>query len=150
MELQYWKERGQAYKDGVVLDFRYLYHDDRASLEAGAKSLHGASTGAQLVHEVGHFLGLLHTFVGGCSSSPAMTDGVDDTPAEAHPRSWGVDLGDASGGCKERDTCPGAPGPDSRDNYMSYNNLSCAVKFTPGQQARMLYLFNSMRAASTH
>lgn len=151
MELQVWKERRQAYRDGVVLDFRYLFHPDAATNEAGGKALRGSSTGAQLVHEVGHYLGLLHTFVGGCSvSGGQMTDGVDDTPAEAHPRSWGVDLGDASGGCSTRDTCPGVPGQDAVDNYMSYNNLACASTFTPGQQARMLFLFNSMRAGATN
>lgn len=151
MELQAWKQRNQAYRDGVVLDFRYLYHADNVANEAGGKALRGASTGAQLVHEVGHYLGLLHTFVGGCSNSgAAMTDGVDDTPAEAHPRLWRVDLGDASGGCKPRDTCPGVAGEDAVNNYMSYNNLACASTFTPGQQARMLYLFTSMRAGATH
>jgi hypothetical protein len=150
MELQAWKQRHQAYRDGVVLDFRYLYHADSVAIEAGGKSLRGASTGAQLVHEVGHYLGLLHTFVGGCGSGAAMTDGVDDTPQEAHPRAWGVDLGDASGGCARRDTCPGDPGDDAVQNYMSYNNLACAAAFTPGQQARMLYLFSTMRAGTTH
>jgi hypothetical protein len=33
---------------------------------------------------------------------------------------------------------------------MSYNNLACAATFTPGQQARMLYLFSTMRAGITH
>jgi hypothetical protein len=149
MELQAWKQRKQGYKDGVVLDFRYLYHSDSVVIEAGAKSRRGATTGAQLVHEVGHFMGLLHTFVGGCSSNPSVTDGVDDTPAEAHPRAWGVDLGDASAGCAERDTCPDSSGPDDTHNWMSYNNLSCASQFTPGQQARMLFLWTNMRAGGT-
>lgn len=55
MELQAWKKRRQAYKDGVVLDFRFLSHSDSTANEAGSKSLRGASTGAQLIHEVGHW-----------------------------------------------------------------------------------------------
>jgi hypothetical protein len=99
--------------------------------------------------QVGHWQGLLHTFVGGCSASAGSTDAVDDTPAEAHPRSWsGVDLGDASGGCQARDTCPDLPGQDPVDNYMTYNNLACARAFTPGQQARMLFAFERFRAAT--
>lgn len=56
MELQYLKHRHQGFKDGVVLDYRYLYHSDSVANEAGAKSRRGASTGAQLVHEVGHWV----------------------------------------------------------------------------------------------
>lgn len=97
-------------------------------------------------------MGLLHTFVGGCSTNLANTDGVDDTPPEANPRSWGVDIGDASGGCPSdgdiRQTCPKQSEADPWDNYMSYNNLACAKRFTPGQQARMLFAFTSMRAAT--
>lgn len=91
-------------------------------------------------------MGLVHTFEGGCSASAAATDQVDDTPAEAHPLQWGgVDMRDASGGCRPRDSCGGQPGADLYDNWMDYNNLGCARSFTPGQQARMLYMFRAVR-----
>jgi hypothetical protein len=83
-------------------------------------------SGKLVVHEVGHWVGLFHTFQGGCSLT---NDGVADTPAEASPTS----------GCPTyRDSCtgPSFPGLDPIHNHMDYSSENCRYEFTRGQALR--------------
>jgi len=81
--------------------------------------------GKTLTHELGHWLGLYHTFQGDSCSGEG--DFVDDTPPEETPTS----------GCPaKKDTCPGG-GPDPIHNYMDYSYDSCMNEFTKGQFARI-------------
>jgi hypothetical protein len=100
-------------RHGVVIDY--------GTVPGSAPPL---SLGHTLVHELGHYFGLLHTFQGGCGQPD---DDVSDTPAEAVP-GYGCLLG--------RDSCP-QEGLDPVTNFMDYSDDTCTDNFTPLQGARM-------------
>lgn len=117
---------GDEKKDGLVIS--YLAFGTGAS---------GYSMGKTAVHEIGHWLGLKHTW----GDAYCGDDGVDDTPKQA---SYTI-------GCPNtvRVTCGNAPYGDMYMNYMDLTNDACINIFTKGQKARMRALFEPGGARSS-
>ncbi|MCB9916715.1 MAG: zinc metalloprotease [Planctomycetes bacterium] len=81
--------------------------------------------GRTTTHEVGHYLGLYHTFEGGCGSGYTSGDRIADTASESSP----------TFGCPgTKSSCGSA---DPVHNYMDYSDDTCMWEFTPEQINRM-------------
>ncbi len=97
-----------------------------------------ATLGRTASHELGHWIGLYHTFNGGCGVD-TCTDGdyVCDTPPAANPNF----------GCPVTNSCSNDI-PDVNDqvqNYMDYSNDACKDLFSLGQKLRMQATLDTIR-----
>ncbi len=120
---------GATKTDGVLIRGDYFG-------SIGTASGNG-NNGRVATHEIGHWLGLFHTFQGGCNSSfPA--ENVDDTPP----------VNSANSGCpSSRNSCTNdVPDlPDQTENYMDYTDGKCQNMFSSGQKDVIDYTFQNYR-----
>lgn len=113
-----------------------------------------------LIHEVGHYLGLYHTFQNGCPNDDCMTSGdrICDTPPDEllfntacldGTNSCTSDEDDMSLNNPFRATNLGGLGDQADDqiNYMDYSGLICMERFTAGQKERMITSLLSIRTS---
>ena len=121
-----WQLSSQGSTDGIIV------RADQVGMVGFADA---AQAGRTLSHEIGHWLGLYHTFQGGCVGNTASTcntkgDQVCDTPP----------VSAASFGCQTgKNSCTNDV-PDSVDlinDYMDYSDGTCMNLFTNGQKTRV-------------
>jgi len=120
----------QSWKDGLVVDYKYFGTVGNAS---------SSSDGRTPTHEIGHYLGLSHTFCesGGCCDNDNGGWGlsVDDTPATDGVY-WGdVNSSTNNNTCNDQNYGFTNDLYDMDENYMSY--ASTTWMFSNGQASLM-------------
>lgn|GEM_PF-1549810 len=135
---------------GAVAGYAYLPFshgrpEDGIVMEA---NFFGTSYSSDIVviHEMGHYLGLYHTFEGGCSNTDCSTQGdkVCDTPPD-NSTAW-VSCNSSINSCNS-DILSGFSSDqnDLVQDYMDYGNWDCMSVFTAGQAARMNAVIANIR-----
>ena len=145
----------EAYADFICGNWYRLGVGGYATMPPGGGMLDGiviTAFGILLAHEMGHYLGLYHTFEGGCFNNDCTANGdrVCDTPPDNSVR--------PSAGCSSpQNSCNSdtlsnysngffhTDVPDQIANFMDYGNSACSIEFTQGQADRMRAAITTQR-----
>ena len=131
--LQSWN----AWKDGPVVDFQYFGTTGNASSN---------SDGRTLTHEIGHFLGLNHTFCesqsGGCCDNDDSN--VYDTPATDDVYFGNVNANTNNNTCNDLLYGFSSDLLDMDENFMAYSNHTWM--FSNDQVSEMMATLNGYRS----
>jgi hypothetical protein len=132
--------------DGILLPWDFLPYEPSLHPVQDLEVPLYYYEGETLVHLVGHYLGLLHTYEPWPSEGPArcgppkcaqISDRVHDTPVHIRNPTYPA--------CTVLDTCPQYPGVDPVSNYMNAEPDICTGEFTPGQVERMERMVRAFR-----
>jgi hypothetical protein len=128
--------------DGIVMRAFYFGNAQNCS----GCNLIPDSRGKSLVHEVGHYLGLLHTFTEACFGGNDSSDcgSKGDLCCDTPP----IDGPSASGCSPSSNTCTETPTDknDQKENFMDYTGEDCFNTFTGDQTLIMQSVLNNERA----
>ena len=129
--------------DGVVINYRSMgsnFNADGTPVAGGPYITNpirpGTDRGRTTTHEIGHWLGLRHSWGdGGCG----VDDFCADTPAQGgdSPLTTNCDSSQTRNTCTTVDTPYGIDAPDQIENYMDYSADVCMNMFTTDQVNRM-------------
>jgi hypothetical protein len=141
--------------DGVVINYRSMgsNYDAAGNPVSGGPYITsplspGTDRGRTTTHEIGHWLGLRHSWGdGGCT----VDDFCADTPWQGGDSPLTTDCANSQtrNTCTTIDTPYGVDAPDQIENYMDYSADVCMNMFTANQVTRMYTVMDNSPRRNT-